>query len=809
MYSVTYNGELIYRSGSQELPAYDLHLAEAESRPAEFSFQIPAGNPCAGELETGRVEIIAYDSKDGILTEKDEIFRGKIIRIETDFQNDRRVECTGVLSYLTNSVQRQSEHHNETVAQFLGYLLDRHNEQVSAEEQIYLGAVTVRDSNDSIYRYTNYETTLECIEAKLLDTLGGHLELRRSGGKNYLDYLSEYRSTSSQPIEFGRNLLDFSRNMDASEVYTVCLPLGTRQEESSIEALDAYLTIESVNGGKDYVESPEAIAVYGRKVKVVFWDDVTLPENLKRKAEEWLTTKQYANLSLEVAAVDLSMTGEEFESFRMGDETLVYSKPHGLNRRFPVTARDRYFDDPEKNTITMGKNMVGGIVGAMVSGQSETKDRLAKVLSNSQILALAKHNATQLITAALNGYVVTSPDEILIMDTPKKETAKRVWRWNLGGLGYSKSGYEGPYEMAMTMDGAIVADFITAGTLNADLIKTGTLNADLIKAGILNGIIVQSIRDGGTFGTKIDGGKIVETALGQHLAAISPYAMWEMNPDLKGVYFGIGASEKTGGVRIYSTEENGGEGYVIAEFSCEDSNRTKQRSVFYGKQYFYGERSYGGQSNFNGEVDFNEEVDFKNYTNAIYPIRFWSSDGVFCGKLGLSGSNGDIILAGASGKNKAALGYTDDERAGVGGIVEASTAWSDYKARIQGGLRITGDMAATGTKNRIVDIGDKKILMNAYEMADCLFGDAGSGIFDFKGEFSARLDENFRKTIEGEYSIFAYGYAGVVMVKEKDEFGFILTGHPGSRVDYEIKAKQKGYTDVRMKEFRGDDDGEY
>ena len=114
--------------------------------------------------------------------------------------------------------------------------------------------------------------------------LGGHLEIRRSGGKNYLDYLAEYRNTSGQPVEFGRNLLDFSKNMDASEVYTVCIPLGARLEESPIEALDAYLTIESVNGGKDYVENQAAIAVYGRRVKVVSWGDVTVPANLKRKS---------------------------------------------------------------------------------------------------------------------------------------------------------------------------------------------------------------------------------------------------------------------------------------------------------------------------------------------------------------------------------------------------------------------------------------------------------------------------------------------------------------------------------------------
>ena len=69
------------------------------------------------------------------------------------------------------------------------------------------------------------------------------------------------------------------------------------------------------------------------------------------------------------------------------------------------------------------------------------------------------------------------PDEILIMDTPDIQTATKVWRWNKSGLGYSSTGYNGPYGLAMTADGSIVADFITTGTLTANLIKAGILQS--------------------------------------------------------------------------------------------------------------------------------------------------------------------------------------------------------------------------------------------------------------------------------------------------------------------------------------------
>ena len=101
----------------------------------------------------------------------------------------------------------------------------------------------------------------------------------------------------------------------------------------------------------------------------------------------------------------------------------------------------------------------------------------------NQVLQAAIDTQTQLITGGLGGYVVFvpnadgKPSELLIMDTPDISTATKVWRWNSGGLGYSSNGYNGPYTLAITQDGAIVADFITTGTLNAGLIKAGTLES--------------------------------------------------------------------------------------------------------------------------------------------------------------------------------------------------------------------------------------------------------------------------------------------------------------------------------------------
>ena len=96
---------------------------------------------------------------------------------------------------------------------------------------------------------------------------------------------------------------------------------------------------------------------------------------------------------------------------------------------------------------------------------------LSDQLTASQVKS-AINDATDLITGNKGGYILLHdsdedgyPDELLIMNTSDISTATKVWRWNLSGLGYSSTGYSGPFGLAMTMDGAIVADYIKTGNL--------------------------------------------------------------------------------------------------------------------------------------------------------------------------------------------------------------------------------------------------------------------------------------------------------------------------------------------------------
>lgn len=123
-----------------------------------------------------------------------------------------------------------------------------------------------------------------------------------------------------------------------------------------------------------------------------------------------------------------------------------------------------------------------GNARANIADTIATQTKELRQTASRSFLAESVSRATALISGNLGGYVVLhdsdgdgEPDEILIMDTPSITTSTKIWRWNKAGLGYSSNGYAGPFGLAITAAGEIVADYVNTGILNADLIKAGTI----------------------------------------------------------------------------------------------------------------------------------------------------------------------------------------------------------------------------------------------------------------------------------------------------------------------------------------------
>lgn len=179
---------------------------------------------------------------------------------------------------------------------------------------------------------------------------------------------------------------------------------------------------------------------------------------------------------------ELSQT-EEYKDYKhlqsvyMADTVTVEHQEDGIDIKAKVIA---YKYDPIK------KEYLDINIGNFKESFTDVSGRVDLVqeeLSNmpSSILDAAKANATSLINSGFGGHVRIYPDRILIMDTKDEKSAKKVWQWNLNGLGYSSTGVNGPYGTAITSDGRIVADFITAGTLSGNFVRGGEITGSTLR----------------------------------------------------------------------------------------------------------------------------------------------------------------------------------------------------------------------------------------------------------------------------------------------------------------------------------------
>ena len=463
-----YSDSILIHDSMSILP--ELHTIEPkvliqESAAGSFSFTLCSENPGYDAIKRMYSTIYVY-------CDADLIWSGRVINETENFWKQRTFTCEGALTFLNDTNQPLKVYENYTMHRFLQEIISIHNSKVSDNRKIYLGFITVNDKNDGYVYKTEYKSTWECFKESIFNRLGGHVRIRYNSGSTnpYLDYVEEYPDLSSQSIEFGLNLLDFTKNWDLTELATVIIPLGKQQEEEVADGIHDRANVASVNNNSIYVQNDDAIAAFGRIERVVDFGDVEDPSMLLSLAKAYMKAKQFDEMVLEINAIDLHHLNPSIKRFELFDMVHCISKPHGLDRKFPISEISIPLNDPDKVTYKMGTVIQNNSLSAISVAKNDTiMNKIINMPSYTNLLDSAKENATAILNSRTHGYVtiVEENDEstaLVISDTPDWLNATKLWKFNMNGLGYSQNG-GASYKTAITMDGTIVADFIRTGEL--------------------------------------------------------------------------------------------------------------------------------------------------------------------------------------------------------------------------------------------------------------------------------------------------------------------------------------------------------
>ena len=457
-YRITINGDPFCSSEFEHSAVLNPKVVLEVNKSGSLTFTMMPDHPFYNSIEF-RQSLFDVFQNDEL------IFEGVPVSETTDFWNRKTVVCEGELTFLNDTIQRQAVYQNQTVQSLLSSYLSVHNAQADVTKQFTVGSVTVSGGN-TIYRYTNYQSTMQELQEDLIENFGGYFRIRHSGGVRYLDYLDSSPHNSSQTIRIGKNLVDFSRNLSSLDICTVLIPLGAKTGNQLIDGLDERLDIKSVNGNLDYLVGT-AQAYYGNIWRTQVWDDVTTAAALKTKGQDYLDDVQWANLVISATAFDLGLATEDVEQFHVLDMIKVVSEPHGIDRYFMLTKLEMDLDHPASTKITLGKDERLSL-SAQTAKAEVTIER-----QPTNILVSASESARQILDSATDGAIqfLYNQDGVLyemrINNSQDPSTATKWWRYNAGGWAYTDDGGQ-TYSVAATMDGTIYANLIKAGILSDD-----------------------------------------------------------------------------------------------------------------------------------------------------------------------------------------------------------------------------------------------------------------------------------------------------------------------------------------------------
>ena len=360
----------------------------------------------------------------------------------------------------------------------------------------YTGQSDITTRNSTVIDRQSVRAALGGTDGSVLSVWGGEFEF-----DNFTVKLHRQRGRETGiRIAYGKNLTDIRQDTNIADMFTAVYPYARytpMPEGDSTEQPDEI----TVSLPEKILYSQRVPA--GARVRVCLKDftenfsgaeEITV-DQLREKAQAWMETSGFdvPTVSITVSFENLWQSPEytqlaPLERCSLCDTvTVVFQKLNiSATAKIIKTVYDTLNEKYTSITIGSAKANFADTVNQTSAAIEQTKQEIKKQSSAIEVdIRKAVDEATKAITGQSGGYVVLNPpknpQEILIMDKPDIAAALKVWRWNSGGLGYSRNGYNGPFETAITQDGEIIADFITAGTLRA--IET---EACTIKGGSIN-----------------------------------------------------------------------------------------------------------------------------------------------------------------------------------------------------------------------------------------------------------------------------------------------------------------------------------
>lgn len=315
--------------------------------------------------------------------------------------------------------------------------------------------------------YASARSLLGGDSASVLSTYGGEFEWDNLSVK-LVPRRGQDRDIS---LRRGKNLTDLVQTEDISNYYTN-LKAYVKDSDNNIVSSDLQTIVSGVSEENRKILNVDLSSDFDLS------KETGLPSvaDVNAAAQKYIENNNYGDvqISLTVSFIPLWQTNEyeryaPFEIISMGDRINVYYETLSVNANVRMVSYEYDVLNERYNSITLGT--VTSTLASTIAGiESGNKNDIAQT---ENFLQQAINSAKNMLTGAYGGHIVPTFNankqwnELFAIDTTDPNTATKGLRLNANGLGAFRNGIDGDYVVAITIDGQIVADRITTGTLRA------------------------------------------------------------------------------------------------------------------------------------------------------------------------------------------------------------------------------------------------------------------------------------------------------------------------------------------------------
>lgn len=332
-YYIYADGNLVYAAGVEGYYVTNPKLTLEVNKAGSLTFDLPVGSEMYNQISKLKTTV---ECRQG----NEVLFRGRLLNTKRNMMNTITCYCEGFLSWMNDIVLTPYTRSNMQARDLLKLFLTWYDSRASANRQITYKYSDI-SANVSI-ESKDHSNCWEQIKKVLIDGVGGYVVPYLTASETGIQWLSTYGSTTSQVIQFASNIKDFEEYIDASEIFTAVRPYGKEVNGSRIGL------------SEEFVKDDDAISVFGRIERTVFFDEITSESALRSSATAYLRTGIQSAMTMTLKAVDLHLLDVDIERIRLGDSVRVVSVPHQIDAYFLCTKMMINMAHPQNSVYTFG-----------------------------------------------------------------------------------------------------------------------------------------------------------------------------------------------------------------------------------------------------------------------------------------------------------------------------------------------------------------------------------------------------------------------------------------------------------------------